>query len=291
MIIDSAGKEQKLKTWKFVQGTPPLRWLVAQPEAKPKEPVKEESAVPQALAFREENSTTFERGVLTLIPLDRLRSLDYDAEKELVTAKVATGAKPDEDAVLTGTIKYRGVNKVAIDAEVDKGDLGVAEVRYLGGVVRGGVRGLRFAAAKPGPALKGRPATVTIVDKGNKTEMPVTDLQPLYRVANGEKLSPLLFFKKTLKIDVAKIKKISQAESAGQDIVWQLTLKDGNEETLTLLKSVMLDGKPAELEGLLGQVPAGYKLFPVHVIDGVEFDTAKEKEKDKEPAKEKDKDK
>jgi len=304
IVLDSTGKELKLKSWKFVQGTRRLAWLAAPAEAtepKPKEPVPpkgprpkappvRQPVGPEAVAFREENSTGFKNGILTLIPLDQLKSMDFDTEKRLATVKVAISDKADEDVAVTGTTKYESINKIAIEAEVDKGDLGVAEVRYLGGVLKGGIRGLRFPKAKKAAAPKGRPATITVEDKGTKTEMPVTDLQALYGVANGgEKLSPLLFFKKTLKIDMAKLKKIAKAEGDGQETVWQLTLKDGNEETLTLLQSVMLDGEPAELKGLLGRVPVGYKLFPTHLIEGVEFEPTKEKDKD--PDKEKDKDK
>jgi hypothetical protein len=34
----------------------------------------------------------------------------------------------------------------------------------------------------------------------------------------------------------------------------------------------VLGDKPAVFEGLLGRIPAGYKLFPAHVITEVIFD-------------------
>jgi hypothetical protein len=287
IVLDSAGKDQKLKTWKFAQGVRHLEWLA--PATEDREPApkdkkdgkpprgKPKAAGPEALEFREENSTNFVNGILTLIPLDRLRSLDYDAEKDTVTAKVAADK---EDVTLTGTTKYRGINKIAIEAEVDKGDLGVAEIKYLGGVPRG-IKGLHFPSPKIVDAPTGRAASVTILDKDKKTPMPVTDLQALYRTANGEKLLPLLMFKKTLKLDVSKIKKIVAAEGGdGEDKVWQVTLKDGNDEALTLLQVVQHEGKEMALEGLLGKVPAGYKLFPIHVIGEVEFEPAKEPAKE-----------
>ena len=46
---------------------------------------------PEALEFREENSTNFAKGILTLVPLERIRSIDYDNDKQVVTARVATG--------------------------------------------------------------------------------------------------------------------------------------------------------------------------------------------------------
>jgi hypothetical protein len=297
LVIDASGtKTHKLKAWKFTLGTRHLAWLApaappdkepdpkekdkdgkeARPVPKPPKPVKP-VAGPEALEFRDENSTTFVKGVTTLIPLDRLRGIDYDPEKDTVSVRVATGDKADDEQTLTGTTKFKGINKLAIEAEVDKGELGVAEVKFLGGVPKG-IRGVRFAPGKVTAAPAGRPAVVTIVDKDKKTPTPVTDLQVLYSVGDGaEKLSGLLMFKKTLKIDVAKIKKISPAEGEGNDVSWNVTLKDGGEDTLALLQTITLDGKEAVLEGLLGKVPAGYKLFPVHTIGEVEFDV-KEKE-------------
>ena len=51
-----------------------------------------------------------------------------------------------------------------------------------------------------------------------------------------------------------------------------MTLKDGEENTLTLLKTVPVDDKPAALEGFVGRVPAGYRLFPVQALAEVQFD-------------------
>ncbi len=287
VVTDNGGKVHKLKTWKFTAGTRRLAWLAPaekepepkdKPEAKetaqPKGPPKAKPAAgPEALEFREENSTDFKNGILTLVPLDRLRSLEYDNTKETVTLTAATGPKADDTATLTGITKFQGINKLAIEAEVDKGELGIAEVKFLGGVTKG-VNGLKFPATAKVEALpEGRPAFVTTkADSKGKSTHEVRDLQPLYRVASGETLSPLLFFKKTVKIDVAKIGKISVTES-GNDSVWGLTMKAGGDDaSLTLLTNPMLDGKAAVLEGFVGRVPAGYKLYPIHLIEEVQFD-------------------
>jgi hypothetical protein len=286
VIRDGAGKEQKLKAWKFTQGTRHLTWLA--PPGKEPEKKGDAPPGPEALEFREENSTTFANGILTLIPLDRIRSVEYNHEKDLVSVRVA-GEKADSDETLTGSTRFRVINKIAIDAEVDKGSLGVAEVKFLGGMGKG-IKGITFPAPKSAPAPMGRPAAVVVVDKEKRTDMAVTDLRALYHfTVGGEKLSPLLHFKKTLKVDVGQIKKLARTENEeGGEIVWQVTLKD-SEETLTLLQMVTLDGKDAQLVGLVGLVPAGYKLFPPHVIGSIEFDPAKEPakepEKDQEPAK------
>jgi hypothetical protein len=276
VIVDAAGKEQKLKAWEFVAGTRRLSWLAPAapaPEGEaPKEGRRAQAAAgPEALEFREENSTGFREGILTLIPLDRIRSIEYD-DKDKVSVHVATGAGASDEEVLTGTTKYRGVNKITLAAEVDKGELGIAEVKYLGGVPKG-VRAIRFPAAKPSPAgAEGRPATVTVAEK-EKDVLKASDLQPLYRLADGgERLLPTLFFRKTLKVDVGKVQKLHAVEDKDEPgSEWEVTLKDGGVETLTLIAKPNLDGKPATLEGLLGRVPAGYKLFPVHTIAEVEF--------------------
>ncbi len=314
IVIDGTGKEQKLKSWKLVAGVRPLAWLApagaekdAKDEPKPKGEKTKPPAGPEALVFREENSTDFQDGVLTLIPVDRLRVIDYDNEKRTVAIRVATGDKPVDDALLTGATKYLGVNRLTIEAEVDYGDMGIAAVKYMGGWTdkpsdkpndkpsANPIKAVRFPAPKPPAASPGsRPAFVVVEGKNNVQK--VADLQPLYQFADGEeRLLPQLMFKKTLKIDVAKIQKITAVEGRvpeGKEM--DVTLKDGNSDTLTLLKTITLDGKQATLAGVLGRVPAGYKLFPVHTFTEIQFDEYKEpkpEKKDDKPEKKDDKDK
>jgi hypothetical protein len=220
--------------------------------------------------------------VLTLIPLDRLRSLEFDNEKREAKVHVALGDKPDADEILTGTTKYLGNNRITIAAEVDKGDLGIAELKFLGGVDKG-IQAVKFAEPKvPAKPPAGREASITIADKeSNDNIQKAFDLQPLYRFADGsEKLSPLIMFKKTLKVDIAKIKGWKKVEGASEENrELQVSLADGSEETLTLLKTATLDGKQATLIGLVGKIPAGYKLFPVHTIGELKFEEKKEEKK------------
>ena len=283
IVVDSTGKEVKLKSWTFSQGTDHLSWLAKEPppppDKAPKGPKTAPKIGPEAFTFREENSTTFKDGVMTLVPVDRVRSVEYDNEKHTVTMRVATNDKPEDDARIVGSTEYKGVNKITLEAEVDKGDLGVAEVKFLGGDAKKSIQGLRFPAPKVPAAPAGRPANVVISDSTKPTST-VTDLQALYRLADGtERLSPLLFFKKTLKIDLAKIKKLTFTGKDGEDVT--LTPKEGEEATYSLLATVMLDGKEAELVGLVGKVPAGYRLFPPHTISEIEFDTEKKPDEKK----------
>ncbi len=290
VVIDSAGKELKLKTWKFTTGIRHLSWLA--PAAPAKAPADKEKgarpapkaklAGPEALVMREDNGTLFADGVQTLVPLDRIRAIDFNAEKETMTVRVATSAKAEDDVTLTGPTGYKDINALSIDAEVDKGNLGVAEVHFSGGGAKG-IRGVRFPLPKfPAEVKDGRLASITYAErKGKKHVANVTDLHALYRTEEGETLATTLFFKQTIKIDLAKIKKIApnKEDSTKTAPIWQITLKSGDDESLTLLLRVELEGKPAQLEGFLCRVPSGYKQFPVdnaELLQEVEFDVKKD---------------
>ena len=233
VITDSAGKEHTLKNWKVLHGTRRLSWLAegtADKGGKKSDPLPTPKlpAGPEALELREENSTPFENGIVTLVPLDRIRAIDFDNDKQTVAVHVWQGQKAEGDLILTGSTRFKNHNKLVIEAKVDKGELGVAEIRFQGGIPRG-IRGVHFPTPQPGPAAAaGRPAVVTATDKEKSTH-PVTDLQPLYQTpAAGPRLVPTLLFKKTLKLDLAKIQALQLAEtddSAGTSFT--VTLKDG----------------------------------------------------------------
>jgi len=298
LVTDSAGKEHKLKAWKFAAGVRHLTWLASAEKKEPekKEPEKKDPAKkdpakgkapsrpavgPEAFEMREENSTGFQDGILTLVLLEHIRGMEFDADKKTISVQVATGEK--EDATLTGTTRYIGINKLAIEAEVDKGDMGIAAVRFQGGVPKGGIKKIVFPSPKKAAEAQGRPAVITDSEK-KKGSHTVTDLQPLYRLDDGtEKLAPFLMFKKTLKLDVGKIQKIQAGAEKPKDkdkemegTEWVVTMKDGEETTLNLLKTATFDDKPAILEGLLGRVPGGYRLFPAHTISEIQFDAKPE---------------
>jgi hypothetical protein len=295
VVTDSAGKEHKLKTWKFVTGTQRLSWLAAGAGNKAeKDPQKAagKAAGPEALVFRGEKSTDLLEGIVTFILLDRIRAIEYDAEKKTVTVRVAKpGDKGDAEEVLTGSTRFKGENKLTIEAESDLGELGLAAVKFQGGVPKG-VKTIRFPTPRaPAAAAASRTARVTDVDK---KVHPVADLQPLYRLAgDSQRLLPTLLFKKTVKIDLGKIKKLAFVDSGdkqGGGLDYEVTLHDDKSHTLTLLNRVSpLDGKAALLEGFVGRVDAGYQFFPLRaspnqVFSEIQFERAKKDgaKKDKE---------
>jgi hypothetical protein len=239
LIVDGAGKEQKIKAWKFSQGTRHLTWLAPaggdKPAGEPKDPKEPKDKAPpkaapktrpaigpEALEFRDEHSTNFVDGILILVPLDRVRAIEYDYDKQAVTLKVAMGDGKDES--LTGTTKFRGINKITIEAEVDKGDMGIAEVKFLGGMPKG-IRSLTFPKPKaPAGQKEGRSATITVADK-QKIVQKASDVQALYRLPDGsERLLSTVMFKKTLKVDLAKVAKLHMVEGAkGEEVEWMVT--------------------------------------------------------------------
>lgn len=285
IVIDQAGKEHKLKAWKFTAGTRHLSWLApAAPAAKDdksKDKVKEKAvkvpAGPEALEFRDEHSTTFAKGILTLVPLERIRSVDFDNDQKSVTLRVAVSARPEEDVKLTGTTKYKGENHLTIEAEVDKGDMGVAEIKFLAGVPKG-IKALRFPPPKVAEAPMGRSAVLTASDK-EKTVHTAVDVQVLYHLTDGTlQVLPMLMFKKTLKVDLAKVKKLHfHSGNAKEGPETDVAFTDGEEQTVTLLRAIILHDKAAALEGLLARVPVGYKLFPIHTLLDVHFGDAEKK--------------
>jgi hypothetical protein len=291
IVVDGAGKEQKLKSWKFTTGVRPLKWLAAKVEKDKDDKDKKAGEAPMALEVREENSTSWKDGVVTLVPLNRLKEISYDADKQTASIRVASSEKADAEETLTGTTEYEATNRLTIEAEVDKGALGVAEVVYKGGAAKGGVKAIRFPPAKPeAAAAGGRPALVTIADKRGKNSFKALDVKALYKSDGGETVLPTLMFKKTIKMDLGQVTRInSDAIGSLEDPVWQVVLKDGTDENFTLIRSPTLDGKKMTLEGILARVPAGYRIVPIHALAGVDFEKldVEEKPKDKEEKKDK----
>lgn len=302
VVLDSKGKEHKVTKWTFKDGTRHLAFL-AKAEDEPKEQPKEKGkgkgkaksrakpAGPEALVIRDELTIYWLDGVTTWVPLTQLRSITYDNQKQTVSVRVAVSDKPEDDVTLVGATRYRNINKLTVYAEVDKGTSGVAELTFLGGTLKG-ITAIRFPAPKITAAAKaGRPAIVGTLDKNTKRRHAVTDLQGLYRFADGkEVLSNTLMFKKTLKVDLTKVKTITADPEETKDTVWQVVDKDGDDSSLTLLETMTIGTKTATLVGLIGKVPVGYKFFSLKSISSIEFDKTEEKPKDK-PKDKEDKDK
>jgi hypothetical protein len=262
VVVEAGGKEVKVISWHLDAGT---RRLPGLDGTEPKPPPWRGG--PTYLEFREEHSTTYEAGILTLVPVRSLRKLDYDYDKKVVVAVVATA--DGKDVTLTGSTKYKGINRVGIMGDADLPGFGWAEVKFQGGNPQGGITGVRFPAPQPVAEVKGDPAVVVAADK-EKTRHPVADLTALYLAGGHYYPRPQLMFKKTVKVELSKLASLRRVEpedkkQASSD--FEVALRDGEKHTLTLLTKVELDGgKAATFVGLIGRVPVGYKLFPPHTV-------------------------
>jgi hypothetical protein len=153
-----------------------------------------------------------------------------------------------------------------IDAEIDKGDAGVAAVKFQAGT-KDGIRGIRFPTPKPAGALPTeRAAKITATDKAKNVHS-LVDVHALYASDDQLLLLPTVTFSKTYKMDLAQMKRMQVRRAPpkeGPECV--VTQQNGEEATLTLLRSIPIDGKQASFEGIIGRVKVGYQLFPINTI-------------------------
>ncbi len=273
LVVDSQTKVP-LQNAHFTTGTRHLDWLVedgagAAPKGK--------KAGPEYLEFREDKSTTFKDGIVTWIPLASLAGLEYDHDKKLVRAAIK---QPEgKDLVLVGSTKFAGINKFSVEGAAGKVQLGIEGALQLqDGLMKVPFRGLVHEGAQPAILPKGRGAAVRAQDK-EKTEHKVYGLAALYAVNKGHKLANVLMFQKVGQLDLNKISSLHQLPAAKKQAIshdYEVIRLDGDKQKLTLLDKTQLgDNEPATLLGLVGRVPAGFKLFPPHTIAEARFDELK----------------
>ncbi len=255
--IDSAGKEIKLKSWKFVQGTRRLPWASTE---------KDKKDGPEYLEFREQNSTLYKDGIVTFVPLNSVRKISYNAKDRTLTITVAAKSK---DIFIKGPAKFVGINKLIVEAEADLGELGSAAVKHRIGDKKG-LRSISFAEPQPLEVPDGEPIKVTGRDN-DRTKHSLFSLTPLYMTKSGAVLIPKLMFKKTVKVDfnkITKLKNVLPAKKTQASYDFEVTLPSGQTHTLTLIrdKHPVDDKLAARLLGLFGKSATGYKLFAPHTV-------------------------
>lgn len=272
--VDAGKTTLRLTFARFSSGTRNLAWLT-----EPIKPPAKAKPGPEHLEFREDNSTFFNDGIVTYVPLANLLSLEYDHDKKVVRALCVSGE--GKKVVLTGTTKFVGINKFTVEGELQPAtlDLSGGMTVIADGALKTPIRGIRLRAAADVPpavaAPPGRLATVVGQDK-EKSEHPVGDLRPLYRMGASQRRAPVLMFQKIGQLDVGEIVSLKHLPPPKKQNVahdYEVTLKNGQTHTLTLLEATTLDdNQPAQLIGLVGRVAAGWKLFPPHTIGAVRFE-------------------
>lgn len=255
-LVDSAGKEHKLASVKWIAGAKRLAFL-----ADPKGTTDDAKKGPFALEIREPNSTTFQKGVTTLIPISCVDSLRYDYGK-LALSVAVKGQDP-----VPGTLQFRGINVLSL--EVKDGE---KPTRFTGGVTKDGFKSIAWPNAKPLPSRAvGTTWALQIVQPTAKDPtLTVRNLKGLYTFPNGaEELTDSLPVRKgePLKLDTA-IKKLEviAVDPNTHMAAMELTV-EGIPERLIAVPLVQDFGKSAgTLTGFLGEVNAGWKFFPLHAV-------------------------
>ena len=255
-LVDAAGKEHKLTGVKFVSGTRRLAFL-----ADFKGATDDAKRGPLALEVREPNSTTFAKGVVTLIPLSSVESVKYDTEKLAMSVNVK-GQDP-----VSGTLQFRGINVIALETKEND-----AAVKFSGGVPKDGFKSLTWPGAKP-MASRAVGTTWHVQIEQPKSKDPavtVRNLKAIYSFPGGvEQLADALPVRKgePLKLDT-KLKKLEMiaVDTNTQMSAMEATI-DGDPERLVAVPLALDQGKrTGTLIGFIGEVDAGWKLFPLHCV-------------------------
>jgi hypothetical protein len=261
ILTDVDGKETRLSGVKFTTGTRRLAWL-----ADPKAATPGEKLGPLALEVREPNSTTLARGVLTLIPAASVESVKYDYEK--LTSSVSVKGVKDP---VPGTLQYARINTLGIS-----GTVGGKAASFTAGVRgKSAVKSVAFPDAKPVAAKAGgRNWAVQIYHPAaNNPTVRAKNLKVLFQSLDGtqklvdalpeRKGEPVSFDAKLSRFEMLDNTDVRDVKYAVADV----EAGKGEERTVVIPLTTGEDGKQTgTLAGLVGEVEAGYKLFPLHTI-------------------------
>ena len=250
-VTDADGKEVKVSGVRFGTGTRRLAWA---PGAEDKKGVL-------ALELREPHSTTYAKGIVTYVPVGSIESIKYDYDKQ--AAAVAVKGVPEP---LIGTLQYRGINALAFDGTVDD-----KTTKFSGGTfAKGHIKAVAFAGAKPVPERKAAAWHVQIDQaKAMDPTLKAGNFKFLYQYAGGvEELSETALVSKgePLKLDdtVSQLTLLAVDQNRHVAVV---EVRTGETERVVVVpQDVEKDGKKGVLVGMVGEVDAGWKVFPLHTV-------------------------
>jgi hypothetical protein len=269
VVTDATGKEVELTAVKLTTGTRRLAWL-----ADPKGATDDARKGPLALEVREPHSTTFTKGVLTLIPVSGVQSVRYDYDKHLMAVSVKGLNDP-----ITGTLQFKGINVLALE-----GSAGGVPAKYTGGVPgAAGIKGVAFPGARPLPVRPtgGAAWGVQIIQPAAKDPtLPARNLKPLFAFPGGvEVLLDALPVRKGDPVNLtgAGVKRLEvlAVDPNTQFAAVEVQPEDGPERVAAVPLTLEHDKKTGTLIGWLGEVEAGWKLFPLHAVKVITPDAKK----------------
>lgn len=258
VVTDVDGKETRVAGAKLTLGTRRLGWL-----GDPKGTTPDEKSGPLAVEVREPNSTTFAKGVITLVPATSVEAVKYDYEKLSVSLSVKGIKDP-----LTGTLQYKGINNLGLSGTAD----GKAVSLTAGVLGKGGVKTITFPDPKPVAAGKvGANWAVQIVHPAaSNPTVKARNLKILYQFpGGGEQLADAIPVRKGAAVPFDD--KLTRFEMLANDLNTNVAAAEvetgaGTEKVIAIPLTLEKDTKTGVLAGFVGEVEAGYKLFPLHTI-------------------------
>lgn len=258
-VTDGSNREVRVAALQFGAGTRRLAWL-----ADPAGATEDAKKGPLVLELREPHSTNYAQGIVTYVPLGSVESIRYDYDR--LVAAVAVKGVPEP---LAGTLQYKGVNVFAFDGTADG-----KPVTFSGGTLAPSrIRAVTFAGARPAPARKEAAAWQVQIDqpKALNPTLKATNFKFLYQRADGTEVLA----------DAATVRKGDPFALDASVTLFTVLAVDPNtrlavvevqtgavEKLLVIPQEVERDGKKAVLVGLVGEVEAGWKLFPLRAIKG-----------------------
>jgi hypothetical protein len=262
VVIDGDGKEVKLTGVKFTTGTRRLAWL-----ADPNGATDDAKKGPLAVEVREVQSTTFTKGIVTLVQLAHVESAKYDYEKQVVNLSVKGLKEP-----LTGTLQYKGLNVLGFAGSVD-GKVAAFSGGVMGKSAAKAVKAVTFSGAKPlpEPKLTGTTWAIQIVQpKSNDPTLTVRNLKVLYQFPGGvEHLEDGIPVRKGALLSLngmVKRLEIVATDTNTNMAAAEVETTTGPERVIVVPLTQEVDKKTGTLIGFVGEVEAGWKLFPLHTI-------------------------
>jgi hypothetical protein len=168
---------------------------------------------------------------------------------------------------LVGILGYQRVNLLGVSG-LENGKV----ASFTGGTSgKSAIKSMAFGGAQPPPKSKAHTTwNVQIVQpKANNPIVIVRNLKVLTAHSDGaEKLTDALPIRKGEPIPFdAKLKRLEiLAHDQVTDVVAAEVEAGGLERTIIIPHILEQDGKPGTVVGLLGEVEAGWKLFPLHTV-------------------------
>jgi hypothetical protein len=269
-ILNTDGKEIKATGLKFTTGSHRLVWL-----ADPNGTSEDARKGPLALEVREMQSTTFTKGVVTYVAFSHLESIKYDYENKVVNLNVKGLKEP-----LRGTLQYKGLNSLSFSGSVDD-----KTASFSAGVPgKSAVKALTFPSAKtlPEPKKTGTAWAIQIVHPAEKDPtLTVRNLRVLYHYAGGiEKLEDGIPVRKGALLPLngtVKRFEILATDPNTNIAAAEVDTTTAAERLIAIPLTQELDKKPGTLIGFIGEVDAGWKMFPLHTIKVITLTDVKRK--------------